>query len=391
MKRLRELSEVQLTVPVRTPPRRGADQQARRELERQVRLQALDFRQFAAEQGLTRSAAAAWLGISERTLRQWECEWRRDGLGAERRGRPLRRSGRDQRQAVLAWLDDVGPGIGLPSVQAHFPELPRAELQDLLRRYRQVWQAQQERYQHVLHWQQPGTVWAMDFSEAPAPIDGRSPYLLAMRDLASGQQLLWEPVAATTAEETIRALTLLWTIHGAPLILKSDNGSAFRAADTQRLLQRWGVVPLFSPPGRPAYNGACEASIGALKQRTAYQATRAGRPGLWTSADVATARQQANELARPWGAQGPCPEQVWSSRRPVSQGDRQSFQTTVQYLEQEQRQAGGIPVGAILDHYQQATVNREAIRRALVAHGLLVFTRRRIPTPIPRRKVTKIM
>jgi hypothetical protein len=128
-----------------------------------------------------------------------------------------------------------------------------------------------------------------------------------------------------------------------------------------------------------------------LKKRTAYQAARAGRPGLWTSADVATARQQANELTRSWGAQGPSPEQVWSNRRPVNPSDRQSFQTTVQYLEQEQREAGGIPMDAILDHYQQAAVNREAIRRALVAHGLLVFTRRRIPTPIPRRKVTKIM
>jgi transposase InsO family protein len=376
---------------VRTPPRRGADQQARRELERQVRLQALDFRQFAAAQGLTRGAAAAWLGISERTLRQWETEWRLHGLGAERRGRPLLRSSRDQRQEVLAWLADVGPGIGLPSLQGHFPELPRAELQDLLRRYRQVWQARHERYQHVLHWQQPGTVWAMDFGEAPAPIDGRSPYLLAVRDLASGQQLLWEPVADMTTETTLDWLTLLWTIHGAPLVLKSDNGSAFRAADTQQHLQRWGVVPLFSPPGRPAYNGACETSIGALKQRTAYQATRAGRPGLWTSADVAAARQQANELTRPWGARGSSPEQVWNNRRPIRSSDRQSFQTTVQYLEQEQREAGGIPMDASLDHYQQAAVNREAIRRALVAHGLLVFTRRRIPTPIPRRKVTKIM
>jgi transposase InsO family protein len=340
---------------------------------------------------LTRGESAAWLGITARTLRQWEYDWRLDGLRAERRGRPLVRSSREQRQEVIGWIKEVGPGIGLPPLQGRFPQLPRAELHDLLRRYRAVWQKQHEPYPHVLHWQRPGTVWAMDFSEAPAPIDGLYPYLLAVRDLASGQQLLWQPMLDLTAIVTIEALTMLFTIHGAPLVLKSDNGPAFRAVETKGFLQRWGVVPLFSPPGLPAYNGACEASIGSLKKRTAYQAEQAGRLAWWTSADVETARGQANEVARPWGAHGPNPTQVWASRVLLSRSERTLFQTSVRRLEQEQRQAGGIPMDANLDHYQQAAVDREAIRRALVAHGFLLFTRRRIPTPIKRRKVTEIM
>jgi transposase InsO family protein len=373
------------------PEMRGQAQGVRRELERQVRLDVLDFRQFTATHGLTRIETAAWLGISERTLRQWEYDWRVDGLPAERRGRPLARSSREARQAVLDWIEDVGPGIGVPSLQGHFTAMPRAELQDLLRRYRELWRKQHERWQYVLHWQQPGSVWAMDFSEAPLPIDGVYPYLLAVRDLASGMQLLWEPVATMTADVTMAALTMLFTVHGAPVVLKSDNGSAFRAAATKSLLQGWGVVPLFSPPGCPAYNGACEASIGSLKKRTAYQAEHAGRPGRWTSNDVATARQQANEVARPWGAHGPRPAQVWESRQPISRSEGESFQSSVKHMEQEQRAAGGIPMDANLEHYQQAAIDREVIRRALVAHGLLLFTRRRVPTPIKRRKVTKIM
>jgi hypothetical protein len=46
---------------------------------------------------------------------------------------------------------------------------------------------------------------------------------------------------------------------------------------------------------------------------------------------------------------------------------------------------------AILDHHQQAVIDREVIRRVLVAYGLLEFRRRRIPTPIKRPRVTKIM
>lgn len=391
MKRLAEITQAQPTERAGTRQQRGAVQQRRRELERRVRLGVLDFRTFTARQGLTRLEAAAWLGITARTLRQWENDWRLDGLRAERRGRPLVRSSREQRQEVLGWITDVGPGIGLPSLQGHFPQVPRAELHDLLHRYRAVWRQQHEQYQHVLHWQRPGTVWAMDFSEAPAPIDGQYPYLLAVRDLASGQQLLWQPLRDMTAAATIEALTMLFTIHGAPLVLKSDNGPAFRAAPTKRLLHPWGVVPLFSPPGLPTYNGACEASIGSLKTRTAYQAERAGRPAVWTSVDVATALEQANEVARPCGGHGPSPAQMWASRRHLSSDERASFQASVERLEQEQRQAGGIPMDANLDHYQQAAVDREVIRRALVAHGFLLFTRRRILTPIKRQKVTEIM
>lgn len=371
--------------------RRGQEQHGRRAMERQVRLEVLDFRQFTAGYGLTRQETAAWLGLAERTLRQWEYDWQVNGLSAQRRGRPLVRSSRAARQAVLAWLADVGPGIGVPALQGHFPGMPRAELHDLLRRYRVVWRKQHACSQHVLHWQRPGTVWAMDFKEAPAAVDGRYPYLLAVRDLASGQQLFWQPVVAMSAAETIGALTALFTAHGAPLVVKSDNGSAFRAGLTKGLLGRWGVVGLFSPPGCPGYNGACEASIGSLTKRTTYQAECAGRAGLWTSSDVATARQQANEVARPWGAHGPSPAEVWHGRTRIITAEREAFQASVGRLEQEQRTAGGIPMDALLDHYQQAVVDREAIRRALVAHGLLVFTRRRVPTPIKRRKVTEIM
>jgi len=330
-------------------------------------------------------------GISERTLRQWEYDWRVNGLPAERRGRPLVRSSRAQRQEVLDWMEAVGPGIGVPCLQGRFPDMPRAELQDLLRRYREVWRKQHESYQHVLHWQRSGTVWAMDFSESPRPIDGVYPYLLAVRDLASGQQLLWQPVATMTAEVAMAELTMLFTIHGAPMVLKSDNGSAFRAASTKALLQRWGVVPLFSPPGCPGYNGACEASIGSLKKRIAYQAGQAGRAGLWSRNDAEMARRQANEVMRPWEAHGPSPADVWSNRQAVTSSERASFQASVRRLEQEQREAGGITMDAELDHYQQAATDRVAIRRALVAHGLLVFTRRRVPTPIKRQKVTEIM
>jgi transposase InsO family protein len=364
-------------------------QHERRDLERRVRLDVLDFRHFAAEQGLTRLEAAAWLGISARTLRQWEYNYAHARLSALPLGRPIERAPVAARNAVIAWLDDIGPGIGLPTLQGHFPELARAELADLLKRYRRVWLKRHERSLAVLHWERPGAVWAMDFATAPVLIDGTYPYLLAVRDLASGQQLLWEVVPDMTFEVARNALARLFTIHGAPLVLKSDNGPAFRAAETKQLLQRWGVGALFSPPGLPSYNGSCEAGIGALKRRTAGLAQR--HEGFWSSADLEAARHQANCIARPWGAHGPVREEVWMHRKHLSAAERTTFRAATKRLQEEARWARGIPLERDLDHYAQAAIDREAIRRALVAHGLLWFTRRRIPSPIKRPKVTNIM
>jgi len=82
---------------------------------------------------------------------------------------------------------------------------------------------------HILHWRRPGTVWAIDFAEPPLSIEGSFDYLLAVRDLASGMQLLWLPVTDETARTAMAGLEALFRQHGPPLVLKSDNGSAFIA------------------------------------------------------------------------------------------------------------------------------------------------------------------
>jgi transposase InsO family protein len=160
--------------------------------------------------------------------------------------------------------------VGVPAEHAAFPALGRNELADLLARRRQ---AVHERYRdtvHVLHWQQPGRVWAIDFAEPSLlgaswslpPVDGWYPYVMAVRDLASGYQLAWLPIPEATAETTQAALAHLFDVHGAPLVLKMDNRSAFRAEALKDFLREKNVIELYSPPHRPSYKGPSKRRLG---------------------------------------------------------------------------------------------------------------------------------
>jgi transposase InsO family protein len=297
-------------------------------------------------------------------------------------GRPAQRSDRHLRNRALALIDLLGPQVGVPTLQALCPDLARGEVEDLLRRYRRVWRRQRRLLSYRLHWTRPGTVWAIDFAQPPSPIEGCYPRLLAVRDLASGYQLLWLPVADESAQTAVAALESLFREHGAPLVLKSDNGSAFLATELEELLRRWEVWQLFSPPRLPRYNGSCEAGIGSMKTRTHHQAARLARAGQWTCDDVEAARLQANETARPWGLQGPVPEESWQARQPFKPEERRSFGQSVPQREHQARQEQGYALEIPLERMAQAAVNRVALQRALVAHGLLRFRSHREPESV---------
>jgi hypothetical protein len=289
-----------------------------------------------------------------------------------------------QRNEVVRALVEQGPGVAVATLRQQFPQMARAELADLLRRYRQVWRKKSSRALRVLHWKRAGSVWGMDYTQAPGAIDGTYPYVLAVRDLASHYVLMWLPVEDQTAEGAAGALRALFAEHGAPLVLKSDNGSGFHAEAVKEVVSAEEVKALFSPAYTPEYNGSVEAGNGSLKTRTHHQAVRSGHASVWTCADVEAARQEANREARPWGENGPSPQQVWERRQPISSEERVVFaerlEEELRQVRREQQEAKERdPSSSSVD---QAKARREATSRALVALGYLSFTRRRIPSPI---------
>jgi hypothetical protein len=119
-----------------------------------------------------------------------------------------------------------------------------------------------------------------------------------------------------------------------------------------------------------------------MKARTHHAAARRGHPGEWTCDAAEAARLQANQTARPWGVRGPTPEEAWQGRAPLRPEERAAFAEAVRRLEREVRQEQGHPAEGDLGPLAQAAVNRAALRRTLVAHGLLRFTSAQIPGPL---------
>jgi transposase InsO family protein len=365
-------------------------QRPRREAERAARRRAVAFDRWAARRGRGHAQAARQIGLARSTLAAWGRGWRDDRLAARPLGRPLVNADRQTRNEVIDFMVHSGPATGLPTLEATFPDVTRRQLQNMQRRYRRVWRIRNRRHVAVLHWQAPGTVWAMDHADPPSPIDGLYPHLLAIRDLASGYQLAWLPVVSKAAGPVLDTLRALVLPFGPPLVLKCDNGSPFIAAEVQAWLAATGISPLFSPVRTPRYNGACEAGNGSLRRRTEELAARAGRPGLWTCDDAEGARRMANEVNYPWGVGGPTPDEVWQTRVPLSPEQRAAFAASLEPQRGRARHELAYPETGPLAPLATRAVDRVAIRRALVEHGLLTFTRRRFTPPIQSAKVSNI-
>lgn len=210
-----------------------------------------------------------------------------------------------------------------------------------------------------------------------------------MRDLASGMQLAWTPVSDATAEEALLVLEGLVRAHGPPLVLKSDNGSAFLSEACAAWLARWRIVPLRSPVRMPRFNGACEAGIGAAKRRTEYFAARAGREFDWSADDLAAAQRWANEDSFPHGRAQGTPACRFAARLPIDAFERDKFHAAVVQFQNDPSHEACTASLSRTDT-QNVVRHRRAVRHALVELAYLDITRRAIPQSLPSAKCARI-
>lgn len=393
-------------------PRYGpAVQVAVRRVERAARQSAVVFIRWARQRGVSRQQAAGAIGRTVRTVADWNHDWRADHLEARPLGRPTHGATVEQRNEVIATLVEFGPHTGVPVCQGLFQNLARRQVEDIVRRFKRVDRKLHRRGLARLTWRQPGTVWAMDHCHPLDPIIDLRPdalavwqtRILAVRDLASGYQLAWDGVPDESAQHVVALLVVLFILFGPPLVIKADNGHAFDNELVRALLTQWGVCLLLSPVRRPQYNGSVEAANGSMEIRTGQVAALAGRPGEWSSGDLALARDRANEVHRPWGPNGPTPHDLLATRPPITDRQRTRFAAAVAYFRRQlgltprhqpetaqcsatvisvRPQAAGLSVCAQRPRSSQGALERRAIVSALSACGLLHIRRRPFTLPI---------
>ena len=348
----------------------------RRVVEQSARCQVVAACQTVATGGVPMIRVTSHLAVSDRTVRRWR-QADNNASPANSRGRPPQCASREDRNLLYRFLKERGAATPLAAVRAAFPYLRRADVAEVLRRFRRVMRRRAQRYQSRLEWRRAGAVWAADFKERREPLEGRYGWILSIKDLGSGFQLAWQPLVEATAAEVQAIYAELFAEHGPPLVMKSDNGGQFKADETKGLLAEHRVIPLYSPKRHPQYNGGVERANGQL---TGYQEALAqhhNRPSGPTCGDAEIARQLANELAHPQGWQGPTARQLWEERMPLTPQERNAFRATVSERRIVVRAQWNIALGDVLTHYPASAVDRRAVRDALVTHDLLRIHPRR--------------
>jgi len=107
-------------------------------------------------------------------------------------------------------------------------------------------------------------VWAYDFVQARTH-DGRAFRMLTVIDEFSRECLAIEVARHIRSDDVLQVLTDLFTQHGPPGHIRSDNGSEFTAKVVRDWLPRVGVKTLYIEPGSPWENGYNESFNGRLR------------------------------------------------------------------------------------------------------------------------------
>ncbi len=106
-------------------------------------------------------------------------------------------------------------------------------------------------------------VWSYDFV-ADRTHDGRPLKMLAVIDEYSRECLAVVVARSLKSDDVLETLTELFTQHGPPAHIRSDNGPELTAKVVRKWLKQVGVKALFIEPGSPWENGYSESFNGTL-------------------------------------------------------------------------------------------------------------------------------
>lgn len=199
----------------------------------------------------------------------------RDQAGSRRRG-PRPKSLTAAERLRVATLLRQHPHWGLVRLRRRVPGMPKNAAAAYIRRCKPILRRRRRRHWNKVYWHVPGAVWAIDGTWLDQAVAGSGRRALIVVEMQQRKVLALQSVSGERASAVLALLAQLVQQHGAPLVIKADNGSAFIAACVSHFCRRHRITLMHSPVRRPRWNGTCEVSGRWAKARAQAAAVRRG-------------------------------------------------------------------------------------------------------------------
>ena len=258
------------------------------------------------------------------------------------------------------------PSWGIAELRAELPGLPRNSTTAFLRRLRRLRKRRRRRRRPRLKWVAPGAVWAIDGTWLDQPVGPLGRRALIVVELHSKRVLALQSVPGERADAVEQVLAALIAKHGAPLVLKLDNGSAFIAKRTAIFCRSHGISLMHSPPRTPRFNGTVEVCGRWAKARVTRAAEARGARGELSQADLDAAVNFVGELPR------------------IDADDRARFQDAVAEHLRVVAAERGLVLGPAFHDHARRRLSRVAVQRALIQCHMLTIEGRGYIQSLPR-------
>ncbi|KAL5509176.1 hypothetical protein EMCRGX_G004493 [Ephydatia muelleri] len=170
------------------------------------------------------------------------------------------------RQHVLEMLHEGHPGISRMKSLARgivwWPKLD-ADQETLVRSCKACQENQKCCSKVQLHpWEWPAEPWARVHVDFFGPFLGKQFFIIVD---AHSKWIDVCVVSSPSSQQAIQALRRVFSTHGLPQILVSDNGAAFSSSEFQTFVARNGFKHVRSAPYHPATNGLAERAVQTVK------------------------------------------------------------------------------------------------------------------------------
>nr|VZI51040.1 unnamed protein product [Spirometra erinaceieuropaei] len=171
------------------------------------------------------------------------------------------------RPTVLRQFHAAHPGTSrMKSIARSFAYWPSidGDIDDLVRRCSRCQQAaKMPPRQPPVPWEPPERPWSRVHIDFAGPLNGVS-YLILVDAYSKWPEIA--PLNPATASATIAFLRRIFSQHGLPEVLVSDNGSQFTSSTFEDFCRQHNIQHLRSPPYHPQSNGQTERFVDTFKR-----------------------------------------------------------------------------------------------------------------------------